>query len=251
MTPRSIQSSSGATLAALLEEAPGSHRAVVMAHGLGSHKGSTFYAQLTPPLTESGISCLLVDLYGHGESTGEFEELTPSKAVQDIVAAVRFLFTEGYSRIGLVGSSFGGNAALLAASQLPDTTALVLRAPVSDYASLWRERLSADELEEWRTTGKRYYGSFEGRNYQLGYCYYEDSVSLNEYAAAEKVSAPTLLLHGTADDVVPITQSRKLARRMQDCELVELEGANHRLDGSGDSFSRAVALSAEFLKARV
>ncbi|OIO25514.1 hypothetical protein AUJ14_04085 [Candidatus Micrarchaeota archaeon CG1_02_55_22] len=251
MTKLSIESPSGANLAALFDESPGSHRAVVMAHGLGSHKGSTFYAQLAPRLVEKGISCLRVDLYGHGESTGDFEKLTPSKAVQDLVAAVRYLFTKGYSRIGLVGSSFGGNAALLAAAQLPDTAALVLRAPVSDYASLWRERLSAKELEEWRTTGKRHYGSFEGRNYQLGYCYYEDSVSLEEYVKAETVSVPTLLLHGTADDVVPIAQSRKLAKHLPNCELIELDSANHRLDGPNNAFETAVTLSAEFLGARV
>ena len=36
-----------------------------------------------------------------------------------------------------------------------------------------------------------------------------------------------LLVHGAADDIVPVTQSRAYAARDPEAELVELDGADH------------------------
>jgi pimeloyl-ACP methyl ester carboxylesterase len=41
------------------------------------------------------------------------------------------------------------------------------------------------------------------------------------------ITVPTLVVHGTADVIVPIAESRKLAAELEDVELVELEGAAH------------------------
>ena len=48
-------------------------------------------------------------------------------------------------------------------------------------------------------------------------------------------SAPTLIIHGTADDVVPIDQSRRLRNALRkagvEVELLELEGEDHIISG--------------------
>jgi sigma-B regulation protein RsbQ len=41
------------------------------------------------------------------------------------------------------------------------------------------------------------------------------------------VAVPTLIVHGTDDAIVPIDESRELAARLQDVELLELEGTGH------------------------
>jgi pimeloyl-ACP methyl ester carboxylesterase len=46
-------------------------------------------------------------------------------------------------------------------------------------------------------------------------------------AALAPLGVPQLLVHGTEDDVVPISQSRAYAEREPLAELVELEGADH------------------------
>jgi len=47
--------------------------------------------------------------------------------------------------------------------------------------------------------------------------------------AAEKISARTLLIHGTADDSVPLDQSKRLAAAITDATLESIEGADHML----------------------
>ena len=41
------------------------------------------------------------------------------------------------------------------------------------------------------------------------------------------VSTPTLVVHGTADAIVPIDESRQLAAAREDVELLELDGVGH------------------------
>jgi dipeptidyl aminopeptidase/acylaminoacyl peptidase len=50
-------------------------------------------------------------------------------------------------------------------------------------------------------------------------------------AQVDSKAAPTLIIHGTADDIVPLDQSRKLrdalARAGVEVKLVEIEGEGH------------------------
>jgi pimeloyl-ACP methyl ester carboxylesterase len=41
------------------------------------------------------------------------------------------------------------------------------------------------------------------------------------------ITTPTLIVHGTADAIVPIDESRELAARLSDVELLEFEGSGH------------------------
>jgi pimeloyl-ACP methyl ester carboxylesterase len=42
-----------------------------------------------------------------------------------------------------------------------------------------------------------------------------------------RIEIPTLILHGTADVIVPIEGSRRLAELLPDAEIVEFEGSGH------------------------
>lgn len=53
--------------------------------------------------------------------------------MDDILQAVEFIKQSGHQKIGLVGSSFGGMASIMAASKTPDLSVLALKSPVSDY----------------------------------------------------------------------------------------------------------------------
>jgi pimeloyl-ACP methyl ester carboxylesterase len=46
-------------------------------------------------------------------------------------------------------------------------------------------------------------------------------------AALGPLGVPQLLVHGDADDIVPLSQSRDYASRDPDAELVELAGVDH------------------------
>ena len=106
---------------------------IILCHGHSSSKDSKTFTSIEERLNNSGIASFRFDFYGHGESEGYFGDCTISEAACDILNAIDFLKEKGYSKIGLLGSSFGGISSLIAASKTSDLIVLALKAPVSDY----------------------------------------------------------------------------------------------------------------------
>src|SRR2546430_13089109 len=101
----------------LATPAGGTDRLAVLCHGFLSNKNSATNGALTGMLLPQGIATLRFDFFGHGDSEGPFEKLTVGIAVQQTLAALGLADSHGYRNIGLVGSSFGGLVAILAAGQ--------------------------------------------------------------------------------------------------------------------------------------
>jgi dipeptidyl aminopeptidase/acylaminoacyl peptidase len=112
---------------------------VVFAHGLHSGKDSPRNIQIAKGLNDKGLATFLLDFTGHGESEGTMADVSVERLASDLNSAVTFLeSTKGVDskRIGICGSSFGGTAALVAASSDRRIRILVLRsAPVEGYYS--------------------------------------------------------------------------------------------------------------------
>lgn len=121
---------------------------IVLAHGFSTNKNSGTYTILTERLAKYKISTFRFDFYGHGESEGEFENITVSEAVDDILQAIEYLKSKGYKKIGLMGSSFGGISSIMAASKSKGIYVLALKSPVSNYFDKEMETKSKNELEE-------------------------------------------------------------------------------------------------------
>jgi len=189
---------------------------------------------------------LMFDFFGHGESEGDFTDLTISESVDDVLSAILFLKQSGYTRIGLVGSSFGGMASLLAASQTTDLVFLVLKSPVVHYPSMMKFLYGESMLEEWRKKGFADVDGPDGKKHKLKYAFYEDSTAHDGYKACERISIPTLIIHGDQDETVPVSQSQKASRLIKDCQLETIEGADHRYTRPGD-FEKVLALISGFI----
>ena len=148
----------------------------------------------------------------------------------------------GYTKIGLLGSSYGGIACTMATSKTDDTFLLVLIAQVSDYKALYKIRLSEDERKKWKEDG--FIDSFD---LKLSYEYYEDFENNNGYESAKNISIPTLIIHGDADVVVPIEQSIKLKELIKNSKLEILNGAGHSCK-INHSKEKCLNLSANFIQ---
>ncbi len=203
---------------------------IILAHGFSTHKNSDTYTTISERLAKHKISSFRFDFYGHGESSGNFEDITISEAVDDVLQAIKYIKKLGYDRIGLIGSSFGGIASIIAASRSCDLFVLALKSPVSNYIEKENETKSKMELEEWKSKGYRYYISGDGRELKLNYNFYEDFKNNDGYIAAKKIRIPTLIVHGDEDDIVPYKQSVKTCKIISDCKLHTVKGANHRYE---------------------
>lgn len=101
--------------------------AVVMVSGSGmqdrdetimEHKP---FAVLADGLARAGISSLRYDDRECGGSTGKFDDATTADFAKDAAAAVRYLRSRGYGKVGIIGHSEGGTIAfMLAGAETPD-----------------------------------------------------------------------------------------------------------------------------------
>ena len=219
---------------------------IVLCHGFGTSKDSRTFLSLEGPLVAAGISTFRFDFFGHGESDGRFAEITVSEAVQDVLSAIAYVRDLEYRRIGLVGSSFGGLAALVAAAQKPDLCLLALKSPVSDYMSRLFVDRDGHDLQAWKEQGYILIPDGEGDPTRLNYTFYEDAERILGYAAADKIKAPTLIVHGDEDESVPVEQSLKLDTIIPDCRLEILKGADHRYSHDPD-FKKMLRFILDFI----
>jgi alpha-beta hydrolase superfamily lysophospholipase len=98
-------------------ESPGP--AVVFCPGSRVTKQTPYYHEYIPRLVAGGLSVLLFDYRGWGESEGEIGTLYPVEQVADIRNAVTYLSSRDdvdAGRIGVVGMSMGGALAMAAAA---------------------------------------------------------------------------------------------------------------------------------------
>ena len=219
---------------------------VVLCHGFSSSKDSKTYTTLSKILNEKRISSFRFDFFGHGESDGKFEDVTISKAVDDIINAVIFLRNKGYKKIGLFGSSFGGISSIVAASKLDGLIFLALKSPVSDYTEVKNKENTKKEIEEWKNKGYKSYLNSHGVKFRLKYSFFEDFKNNNCYECAKKINIPTLIIHGDCDETVPIEQSRKTCKLMKNCRLKVIKGSDHRYT-KPEHFKKVIDLISEFI----
>lgn len=121
----------------------------------------------------------------------------------------------------LIGSSLGGLTAARVAERDPRVIALVLLAPAFRLAERWRAVLG-DDWERWKATGWREVTDYTtGKPARVDFGFVEDVAAID--TGEPDVRVPTLILHGRADEVVPIAYSRTFAATRPNVRLIELD----------------------------
>ena len=142
-----------------------------------------------------------------------FEHLRLSAMIDTVRAAIT-------DQAILIGSSLGALTAVRAAERDPRVKALILMAPAFQLVARWREQLGS-EWDTWRTQGWREVADYTtGGAAKIDFGFVEDVEAID--VGYPDVRVPTLILHGTADNVVPIERSRTFAAGKSNVRLVEL-----------------------------
>ncbi len=204
---------------------------IVFLHGLHSDMYGTKIVEMIPHLKAKNISYLRLEYFGHGDSEGDFEFFTISKAVHSAKEVIKHL---GLKRILCSGASTGGWVTLLLAKDLPEVKGMVTVAAAPDFTEdLYWAPLPESEKQDWQEKGVRIEPGFEeGQTFRIGFDFVKDGREnfLIRNDEIENIYTPARILHGMSDDVVPFETSQAIAERIgsADCELHLVKEAYHR-----------------------
>jgi pimeloyl-ACP methyl ester carboxylesterase len=101
-------------------EVSGAGPLVVLSHGMGDTRAS--YRFLAPLIAAAGYRVAQVDLRGHGESSTGWSGYTRTDTAHDLIAVIEAL---GGPAV-IVGQSFSGGSATIAAATRPDLTMAIV-----------------------------------------------------------------------------------------------------------------------------
>jgi pimeloyl-ACP methyl ester carboxylesterase len=208
----------GTDLAAV-HHAAGGDRWLVCCHGFLSDKSGSYEGRCERAVAE-GYDAVRFDFRGCGESGGDFVDQTLSAKLADLRAVLDHFEP---ASCALFGSSFGGKVALHAAPDDGRVEVVATRAPVTynrafDEAREAVDREGRHEFETGQAVDGRFFEDFE--RYPFA-------------DAAADLDVPVAILHGGADESVPIADSLDAAAALETDVLFE------RFAGEGHRFSRA------------
>jgi alpha/beta superfamily hydrolase len=129
-----------APLAAVLHRASGKSL-VILCHGFTGTKVETgrLFVQTARALQKAGLSALRFDFMGSGDSSGDFNEISPNSQIHDALDVLAWA-QRRYKKIAFLGLSFGGGTVICAAHQAkrrPD--ALLTWSSVPSF-NWWRQK---------------------------------------------------------------------------------------------------------------
>ncbi|HEV8241191.1 MAG TPA: alpha/beta fold hydrolase [Thermoanaerobaculia bacterium] len=215
-----------------LPEDPSPAPVVVLCCGFKGFAEWGFFPPLAALLAERGLAAVRFHYRDTGMQLGDamvtdleaFRRQTISAELEDtraVLAALPELAARrlDMSRVALYGHSRGGAVALLAAAEVEDGgggEARSLRALVTWSAISHFDRVSAEELRQWRETGTwTAVNARTGQRLPIGLDLVHDVETnrerLDPLRAAARRRVPWLIVHGDRDETVPIAEGEALA----------------------------------------
>lgn len=241
---------------------------VIVIHGFKGFKDWGCFPWIGRMLADNGLAAAVINLSHNGvganpetfERLDLFEHDTWSKRLYDvrqvIEAAQHGLLTNkaqpNPARLGLVGHSMGGGLALLMAAKDERVRSIVSLAGVNrpnripmDQAEPALKALGHVPIENGRT----------GQIMPIGQEFFDDlkqhEAAFDIRAAAAKIDTPWLIVHGSADETVPLEEAHDLLDRAGDnARMLTIQdaghtfGAVHPFKGTTPELEQAIAASA-------
>lgn len=200
-------------------------------HGFSSSPGSAKGTHMARAFQKRGMKLDLLDL-----NRPSFSRLTFTDPLKEIDRfQARTEAPDG--KIRLMGSSMGGYLTARWAELNPGRVdRVVLLCPGFNLAARWPELLGAEKMQQWEREGEL---EFEDASQKLVLVHWGLIEDAKTHPAWPESGCPTLIIHGTEDDVVPVESSRIYAASRPHVTLLEVED-DHRLQKSMDRIEAAV-----------
>jgi len=241
---------------------------VILLHGFKGFMDWGFYPEIARRIAERGLAAVRYNASGSGvgEDAESFTELeafarnTLSREIEDL-ERVRDWIRAGSvpgldpDHASLLGHSRGGGLGLVHAAERGDCRCVVTWSAVATF-----DRFGDEAKALWRANGSLpILNARTGQELRLDVSALEDLEAHRERfdvpSACRRLGLPVLLVHGTADETVPLEECRRLAdaidRRHR--QVLEVAGAGHTfgirhpMKNSTESFERVADATLDML----
>lgn len=193
---------------------------VVILHGWGANK--SFMLPLAKPFHQAGYNILLIDAHNNGDSEKRGVSTMP-KFAEDLASAVHWLNQnkpKACQQTIIVGHSVGAAAVLLAAAKsLKATVFISLASFVHPELIMHRTLKKLKPVPDLIPLISNYV------QWVIGYKF--DVIA--PITSIKKIAQPTLLVHGTEDSVIPLSDFHLLcnATQKENIKCLEIPEAGH------------------------
>jgi dipeptidyl aminopeptidase/acylaminoacyl peptidase len=198
----SFKTADGLTLRGwYIPSAKGTQKTLILLHGYPADKGN-----ILPALAflHEDFNLLLFDFRYLGSSEGSYST-AGAKEVEDLLAAIQFLKSRGVKEVGVWGFSMGGAVTLMAIEKAPEIRAVISESSYASLADMTFELLPIPLL-----------------NYPIAYLVgiwakLFLGIDVRDASPADRIrntKIPILLIHSSADAVIPFSHARLLQQAL-------------------------------------
>ena len=219
---------------------------VILCHGFTSNRNDGLMRGIANALEAQGIASIRFDFNGHGESEGDFQQMTVPNEVEDANHIYQWVKADGrFGRIGIAGHSQGGVVTAMLAGRLGKKAlkgGVVLLAPAAVLRDdAIRGTIAGQPGDHGDPLDPPEYVEVWG--HRLGRDYITTAFRLPIYETAAGYKGAACIIHGTADRVVPYTYGLRFHQLWNGSEYHELNRFDH---GFGPDPAQAVRLAIDF-----
>lgn len=217
---------------------PGQCPLVIVEHGLTGHMEERHICEISRALNEHGFATLRVELYGHGKSDGDFREHTVMKWLSQMLYVIDYAASlEGVTDLYLTGHSQGGLTAILAAAAKREVLKAVI--PLSPAVNIWDGARKGEFLGCCFDPDK-IPAEVSHKDFRVNGNYLRVAQMLPVPEALKMYKKPVLVIHGDADDAVPVSYGEYVAREYENATLKIIPGDTHCYDYHLDQVIEAI-----------
>lgn len=217
---------------------------MIIVHGFkGTKEYYPFVNNSVERFIEAGMAVLRIDCRGSGESDGDFRKTTIESEAEDILTVIEFVKTQNKidpERIGIIGISMGTAAVLFALKKKPYVKALIFWGPMFfgiNYYNTPEHRKTIEKEGVFYVSQK-----LTGKKLTAGKELFNELKTLDTSIVMKSINLPTLILRGSEEEVVEISQDKK---------VVKLLNADYKIIKNGDHNFTDKNSEAELIKSTI
>lgn len=219
---------------------------VILCHGFTGNRNGGLLRGIAQELEAKGIASIRVDFNGHGESEGDFQQMTVPNEIEDARHVYNWVKDDArFGKIGIAGHSQGGVVTAMLAGQLGKKAlkgGVVLLAPAGVLRDdAIRGTVAGQPGDHGDPLDPPEYVEVWG--HRLGRDYITTAFWLPIYETAADYKGHACIIHGTADRTVPFTYGLRFHQLWKGSEWHLLDRYDH---GFGPHPEEAVKVAVTF-----